>query len=455
MRSSHLIQVLFLLLVFEGCRVPAVPAYQKGGASSYEVSAPIIDEEEILRRTRLEFTLSQEDVDNQLLLKLGSCTPEEFRRYENLNWLESRIIDGEKRYFKRSVRNVMLMQERERGESFSGLVSNNLTKICLDNATKITESTAKDPQKRVAPVKMVVTYTLVVDDGAVPDGDTVRCWLPFPREDHNRQSEVELIFSQPVLYTLSPLNSTHRTIYLEQVAVKGHPTEFSIRFGYQSDGFYKNVRDERLIPYDVSEDLYTAYTREEAPHIAFSDRIKRLSDSIVGKATDPRMKVSLIYHWIHKNIPWSGALEYSVMPNISEYVLDNMRGDCGMQTFLFMSMARYQGVPVKWQSGWMMHPGEVNLHDWCEVYFQGIGWVPLDMSFGLLPSDRREINEFYLSGIDSYRLIVNEGIAGELYPSKKFPRSEPFDFQRGEVEWSGGNLYFNQWKYSMKVEYQH
>jgi len=50
-------------------------------------------------------------------------------------------------------------------------------------------------------------------------------------------------------------------------------------------------------------------------------------------------------------------------------------------------------------------------------------------------------------------MIVNEGVSGKLFPPKKFMRSEPFDFQRGEVEWSGGNLYFDKWDYDMKIEY--
>ena len=124
-----------------------------------------------------------------------------------------------------------------------------------------------------------------------------------------------------------------------------------------------------------------------------------------------------------------------------------------MQTFLLMSMLRYKGIPVKWQSGWMMPPENENLHDWCEVYFEGTGWIPVDMSYGLQFSGKKKIREFYISGIDSYRLIVNEGVAGDLFPEKQFLRSEPFDFQRGEVEWMGGNLYFDKWEYNLKIEY--
>jgi len=58
-----------------------------------------------------------------------------------------------------------------------------------------------------------------------------------------------------------------------------------------------------------------------------------------------------------------------------------------------------------------------------------------------------------MSGIDSYRMIVNDGVAGRLYPLKEHLRSEPYDFQRGEVEWRGGNLYFDKWDYHLEIEY--
>ena len=119
-----------------------------------------------------------------------------------------------------------------------------------------------------------------------------------------------------------------------------------------------------------------------------------------------------------------------------------------------MTLARSQGIPVIWQSGWMLHPRAVNLHDWCEVYYERVGWVPLDQSFGLQDDGDSKIRNFYLSGIDSYRLIVNDDYASALTPKKKYMRSEPFDFQCGELEWEGGNLYFNTWSWNMEVDYK-
>jgi hypothetical protein len=300
---------------------------------------------------------------------------------------------------------------------------------------------------------MKIEYTITVKPDAVPAGETVRCWMPWPKENDQRQQKVNLISASQKDFIISPDSAVHRTIYMEAKAENGTPLVFKVSYSYQSNGQHFNLNTLKMKLYDKTSSLYRFYTSEQLPQICFTDKIKHLADSITGKETNPTEIVRKIYFWFNQNIHWAGAQEYSIMSNIPEYVLQNKKGDCGMQTFLLMSMLRYKGIPVKWQSGWMMPPEDKNLHDWCEVYYEGTGWVPVDVSYSLQYSKNSVTREFYISGIDSYRLIVNDGISGKLYPEKKFMRSEPFDFQRGEVEWKSGNLYFDKWDYNMKIEY--
>ena len=102
----------------------------------------------------------------------------------------------------------------------------------------------------------------------------------------------------------------------------------------------------------------------------------------------------------------------------------------------------------------MLHPPEVNLHDWAEVYFNETGWIPADQSFKLKPSDDPLVRYYYLGNTDNYHFIVNDDISGNFYPAKIHPRSETVDFQRGEVEWRGRNLYFNKWNYENYLDYK-
>jgi len=161
-----------------------------------------------------------------------------------------------------------------------------------------------------------------------------------------------------------------------------------------------------------------------------------------------------IFVWINSTFPWAGAREYSTIPNIPQYVLANGHGDCGQVTLLFMTLARYSGIPVRWQSGLTMQPGGLNLHDWSEFYLEGIGWVPMDQSFGINTfAETDDMKYFYTNGIDAYRLIVNNDFSQPLFPAKIFHRSDDVDFQRGELEWRGGNIYYDQWKWDFEVTY--
>ena len=92
------------------------------------------------------------------------------------------------------------------------------------------------------------------------------------------------------------------------------------------------------------------------------------------------------------------------------------------------------------------------MHDWAEIYVEPWGWLPVDASNGRQKSDDPAIRDFYFGHTDSYRLIVNLDYGSELSPPKQTFRSEPLDFQRGEVELDGNNLYFDAWEYDIKFD---
>jgi transglutaminase-like putative cysteine protease len=412
---------------------------------------------QIVSRIPLDFSLTEAQLTEQIEKRTGdSINQDDLKIWADRGWLEFRIINGEKRYFSRAASNLLLLKSFNNDRAGrDSAEAKTYEKTYRKIHTSIILGQSKGKPDPVVPVSMEIVYTLTVEPDAVPAGEIIRCWLPYPKENSKRQTDVYLLgISDDEFFVLSPDTMTHRTIYMEKKAEKGAPTIFQAAFSYKSYGQYFDPSSIKTLPYDKNSEFYKKYTSEQLPHICFTPGVKTLADSITGFETNPFEIVKKIYLWFNKKIPWAGALEYSIIPNIPEYVITNKKGDCGMQTFLFMSMLRYKGIPVKWQSGWMVPPGNKNLHDWCEVYYEGTGWVPVDISYSLQYSPDQKLREFYISGIDSYRLLVNDGISGDLYPKKKYLRSEPFDFQRGEVEWSGGNLYFDKWDYNMKIEYK-
>ena len=70
----------------------------------------------------------------------------------------------------------------------------------------------------------------------------------------------------------------------------------------------------------------------------------------------------------------------------------------------------------------------------------------------LTPEQKREARDFYFGGLDWYRMAANSDHSQQLTPPKNSFRSDDVDFQRGELESNGRNLWFDQ--YSYKLEYK-
>lgn len=413
-------------------------------------------EDDLRHRLLVDFCLTEAQVKDYIRKYIPDVTDEQMRKWEDDKSLEYMVLDGEKRYFRNAGPNLFRLDSlcRDIKLAKEGKVVSGSEKVNKENLPEIISSVKESGQSLGAPKRMRVTYTLTVDTNAVPAGEIVRCWLPYPRADIKRQQGVKLISTSEPEYLLSPETCAHSTLYMEKRATLDEPTVFSETFEYTSYGEWHNLKPEDVQPYDTTTALYKEYTVEREKHIIFSPRLRELASKLTEGENNPYLKAQRIFRWIDAHFPWASAREYSTIDNIPEYVLDNRHGDCGQVTLLFVTLCRICGIPAHFQSGFMMHPNAWNLHDWAEVYFEGVGWVPVDQSFGIPTfAENQDETLFFLGGIDSWRMIVNSDYGMPLVPAKKYPRSETVDFQRGEVEWDGGNLYFPQWDYTMDIEY--
>lgn len=440
---KQLTYILALLLLVTACGVK-----QEKMAYSWE--------DDLHQRLLTDFRRTEAEVKEYIQQYIPDVTEEQMRQWEESKALEYMILNGEKRYFRNAGPNLFRVDAacREIKLSKEGNPYSGSEKVNMENLPEIIQEVKKEGTARVAPKRMRVTYTLTVDTNAVPSGELIRCWLPYPRADHPRQQEVKFISASEPNPVFSPQECSHGTLYMEKRAVQDEPTVFFESFEYTSYGEWNNLKPEDILPYDKTTELYNKFTAEREKHIVFSPRMRELAAKLIAGETNPLLQARRIFRWVDEQFPWASAREYSTIENIPEYVLDNNKGDCGQVSLLFITLCRIAGIPAQWQSGFMLHPDAWNLHDWAEVYFEGVGWVPVDQSFGI-PRFARNADEeyFFMGGIDSWRMIVNSDYGRPLVPEKKYPRSETVDFQRGEVEWEGGNLYFPQWRYRMQIEY--
>lgn len=398
----------------------------------------------IANRTAADFSLSRKEILDAIKERHPDVTDALLDTFVAKHYIETMTIDGKQRFHRKSPTNLDLLNPEFSQTAPIGDLATKNRYSYVDSVLQYFRG------NNDLGLSHAVRYKFSID---VPGhdmyaGDSLRVWMPLPLSDPEcgRQRDINIISANPSNYILSDNQSVHNTIFFTAPApLPGDTAHFEYEGEYIVSGAYypEDTIIKTIKPYDKNSDTYQRYTSFENPHIICLDSIAL---EIVGDEKNPFKQSELVYDWIDTNFPWAGAREYSTIPCIPQYVLSERHGDCGQVSLLYISLMRSLGIPARWESGWMLHPGETNLHDWAEVYFEGIGWVPVDMSFGRYKeADDSEIVNFYSHGIDAHRFATNKGVCGELFPPKKFVRSETVDFQLGEVETTRGNLFYPAW----------
>lgn len=407
---------------------------------------------EVLRRTRLDFPWTNEQVLAEIKKSVPDATPKDVDRWREAGDLQYRLIDGQPRFFTRAVSNLFRFNAEARGRQVNREPGKKFNvPALLEKLVNLSEQ-SDDPQ--VYPVKHHIQYEVAVKPGnpRVKPGAKVRAWLPFPQE-YRQQHDVKLLGSSPRGTHVASKAAPQRSIYFEQTITDAAQTpRFAVEFEFITEAYCRKLDPAKVKPYDVTGSLYREFTAERRPHIMFTPDVLQLSKEIVGDEQNPLEKARRIFRWVSKNIPWCAELEYSIIPSLSVKGLTARRGDCGVQGTCFITLCRAAGVPARWQSGWQTKPGDWNMHDWSEIYIEPWGWLPVDASNGVQNHADPRVRDFYCGHLDPYRLIVNLDYGRELEPPKTSFRSEPIDFQRGEIEIDGHNLYFNEWSWKFEVE---
>lgn len=418
---------------------------------SFAAREDLMFQSDRMHRMWLDFHRTRENVLDNVRNLAPAITDAQFANWEQSGAVEYLEVDGTRRYFGSAARNLFHINADARA-LLTPAATNDLfgtPNYRMEDIREILTNYDRTGQVLGTPRKWRVTYEITVHPGAVAPGETVRAWLPFPHV-MNRQSDIRLVSTDPARNLISSPTDAIASVYLEKTAPADGPTVFSEVFECTSRAYYQPIDPARVVAVDTNDPALAPYLGERPPHIVFSDEIKNLTQQIVGPETNPYLKARRIFQWVFEHVVWASAREYSTVDCIPHYAITHGHGDCGMEAMTFMTLCRCAGIPAHWESGWVSGPDK-DMHDWCEIYLAPYGWVPVDVCYGLInsPSDREKW--FYLGGIDEFRMVVNMDHGQPLYPVKTAFRSEIVDFQRGEVEWRGGNLYFNQWDWGYDV----
>jgi transglutaminase-like putative cysteine protease len=414
---------------------------------------------DILNRIQEDYSLTRADLFEKLSASVKNLTKPEFDRWITEGRFDSKVIDGQTWFVNTSALNLYYRYPSLQSRQLDRVsdVAEQKGRLAIGRQIKKKALATHNPY--VLPHRFACTMSVTVAKNAAPQGETIRAWLPIPRQ-YTFQDGFKLISSSPAVKELGLADSPIRSAYLEEAARADNPSEFSVTYSYTRYGISFDLRPEESRPADLTNPELKKFT-SESPHVVFTEKIKALANEIAGHETNQLVEARAFYDWIGSHIQYSYAREYSTLANLSDYCLTNRYGDCGQEAMLFMTLCRSRGIPARWETGWDLYPGSKSMHDWSQVYLAPYGWVPVDPWAGifstqectaLTDAERRELHDFYFGGLDYYRMTANSDHSQELDPPKRSMRSDDIDFQRGELEWGDHNIYFDKYTFDLNVE---
>lgn len=401
-------------------------------------------EREILQVLPTEYTMDYEEALAALRCKVPDLTEEEFadlKEHGKIDWI---YVNGKERYLNDFVDTLLkvnpgIIERAARLDPTIG-VPDEEKKALLEVLDRIRK------QKDVT-YRFRIKATVQISEEAFHPGH-VTVHIPIPCMC-KQVREMKLLSASSDEYILSDKNTPQRTICFEEDMTENHP--FYVEYEYTNHVNYVEIDPSEVKP--VEPDRFTYELSEKLPHICFTPYMRSLAAMLTKGIRNPYLKAKSIYDYITTHVEYSFVRNYLSIENLTEYAALGLKGDCGIQALMFITLCRICGIPARWQSGLYATPYDAGMHDWAQFYVEPYGWLFADCSFGGSAfRDKDEARrQFYFGNIDPFRMPANSDFQEEFVPPKKYLRADPYDNQCGEVEYDDRGLHFNEFMAGYEV----
>lgn len=359
----------------------------------------------------------------QLRECFGDFSEEELESLRDDDAVEWAYINGEVRYKNNFLANLI----KTRPAYESRVRDERRLNYKRKNAAMLNDLMNKMKEKGGLSARFHIKTTMRIDPVPGHEGQPVIAHLPLPVEYAQIRNFHLLSVSHPDAI-IAPPDYPQRTAVFRTVPDR----PFSVEYTYETHMDY-----QELDPGRVLKQQPTFFTEEYQPHIAFTPYLRMLCAEIVGDEKNPLVKARKIYDFITTKMIYCYMRAYMTMPQIPEYAASSMKGDCGVQALLFITLCRIAGIPARWQGGFYVTPLEMGGHDWAQFYIAPYGWLYADPSYGgaAYRMGHEERWNFYFGHLDPYRLPANSEFQHDFFVPFGHLRYDPYDSQDGEAEY--------------------
>lgn len=412
-----------------------------------------------LRRvTSLEagFAWTQAELDQRLAKTFSGYRPDELPEWERRGWLYARVVDGVKRYHVSNVTNLAFFDTslRQRNPRLAER-DRFFAKVFLEAAADLDAQrlVAGPLQPYVLPQTFVYSVKAVMHQADLPPGPVVRAWIPIPLLTPAVQS-IRIVQVQPagaLRFGPDP-EATIGIAYIEAPRPTEGDVTLAIDVAFETRHTDLIVDPEKMPPYDEQSEVYRRFTRCE-PQIKLNAPTIELARAITGEEQNPFRKARRLYDWVCEhctyNYVWYERDATFTWGCASEEVRRRRVGDCVIQSMFYVALCRGVGIPARIVNGPVFPPCFKNDHVWAEVFFPGVGWFPVDVTYSevvtmapdLTESQRHQLRDFFFGRVDRWRFCSQRNdLAQPLVPAKQSPRKRTTMFTQPEFECGGHDV---------------
>ena len=263
------------------------------------------------------------------------------------------------------------------------------------------------------------TYHLALKD--LPTGaQRVRVWIPCASTDANQTVFVKKLEGPVRLRATREAAFGNRILYGEILHPQAASVEFTVEFQVTrkeySKGEYASLEKAGLGTVDASESL-ARFLRPDRL-VPIDGKLKELADANTRGKHGTVEKAYALYDYVFHTVRYdkSGT---GWGRGDSLWVCDARHGNCTDFHSLFISLARAEGIPARFEIGFPVPSGAEGTipgyHCWAEFFANGVGWVPMDISEAWKDPQK---HDYFFGSLDANRLQFSVGRDLTLEPKQ-------------------------------------
>lgn len=250
--------------------------------------------------------------------------------------------------------------------------------------------------------------------------DDVRIWVPLAHSDEFQ--DVKVISAKGDL----PLKQMRESKYGNEMyyAETSHAKQPNLHF----EIVYDVIRRERLVLGVERPRLTTAKlsSKETKADLEANQLVPTTGqpNELAALATQGRKlpidKARAIYDYVFSSVRYDKSGTGWGRGDVL-WVCESRRGNCTDFHSLFIAMARSQGIPARFEIGFLVPSGEksgeiAGYHCWADFFVPQYGWVPVDISEAW---NHQEKLHYYFGAHDADRVQFTVGRDLELNPKQQ------------------------------------